>query len=759
MSIILVKSVLRGILKHYKTNLFNVLSLSASIILLCFSSTLLVKELRINQVFYQSDDIYRVDTKILFTNGVEEDLAMVNEFAGPKLLELSGINEQTRIKIEKNDVFVNGRSFEDENIAYVDRSYFDIFNLNMLYGTTLKGTGKNRVVISQSIREKFFGEEDPINKSLRINETEYIVCGLYESKSSELEEDIIVQFISSKDEFSWTKTFIKLNSNSNFTYITEQIQHVLIDKLEGEFDESAMSLSFSLTPLKDVHFSNKLFDNQSGNRSIILIFNLFALLTFILSSINYLNLSILSSNTRAKNVTLKRILGAGVKHIVYETSAEIFTLFLISGLIAFTVIVLFTQDIIAILNLSINPDDLKNLQFIGPSIFPFMGMLFLTMFSGSFLNARISRSAHPKSASSSKNTYKYFLGAQAFICVGISTFAFIANKQLDLIGKPNMGYNYNNVYSVIFSNRTSTDKIFRFKQVISNNNGIESVSLINKNAIPSYDPDIQIFEVEGRKIPARSMFIDESYFATLGIMNQIETEKIRTYSYVINNSFKKKLNDKDFISINGKEIAGSVNDIYQDGIYEKTEPTVYRFDSLYLNAALIKTNTAYTLSDIDNVIKSLKLDGINNYELFELNELVMSEIKNDLNIIYFMKIATLGIYMISFIGIYTMANFIYNQNLKTICIKQILGANVIKIAFTLGKETLMIILIASLSVLPVIYILAETWLNRFEIKISNLSFNMLFSIIAVIALYLLFQLTIVIKIRNLDIQKILKQDD
>ncbi len=251
----------------------------------------------------------------------------------------------------------------EKRIIYADASIFDVFTIPLILGDSSKAlTDPNTIVITQTTAKKYFGNENPLGKSLKLKErkTDYKITGLVEDcpASSHFQFDMIASLVSiqSSDDDSWM-------GHCYFTYIVLR-DDVLLSKLEAKFPDfinrhygpkfmSEIGMSYEkylkdenhyygyyLQPLLDIHLNVSILDNLPGNGNInyIYIFSAIALLILLIACINFMNLSTARFTQRSKEVGVRKVLGSSQKQLILQFLCESILFSLIALVLALLIV-------------------------------------------------------------------------------------------------------------------------------------------------------------------------------------------------------------------------------------------------------------------------------------------------------------------------------------------------------------------------------------------------------------------------------------
>jgi putative ABC transport system permease protein len=252
----------------------------------------------------------------------------------------------------------DGKSFKQERILIAEPEFLDLFQVNIL-----KGDGRSalktpyQAIISESIADKFFGEQNPIGKSFRFrNEFDVTVAAVMRDlpPQTNLPASILLSFVDNEaflnngdtwyfGGFAWTKlqasTYVMLEEEYQALQVNELLKTIADKNINAssELDKTIQG-SFELQPLKEIHFDTDRFGGgpwvQAISNKWLWVFGLIGSVILTLACINFLNLSIAQSITRAKEVSVRKLMGADRVHLIIQFLTEPCLLTLMAGVVS-----------------------------------------------------------------------------------------------------------------------------------------------------------------------------------------------------------------------------------------------------------------------------------------------------------------------------------------------------------------------------------------------------------------------------------------
>lgn len=247
--------------------------------------------------------------------------------------------------------------FNENQVVWADETFFDVFSVNVLQGNPQEAlTRKNTLAMSKTMADKYFGDDDPIGKVLKFDDTDnYEVTAVYEDipDNTHFHFDMIMSFITRDREYNdpaWLnqnyETYIVTAPGTDFDQLNTKINEIAIDKMSVElkqyldmtfedFKAAGNSFEYFMQPLEEVHLKSDNYGRfePEGDITYVYIFTAIAAFILIIACINFMNLSTARSANRAKEVGLRKVMGSLRHQIVNQFISESVLITMISGLL------------------------------------------------------------------------------------------------------------------------------------------------------------------------------------------------------------------------------------------------------------------------------------------------------------------------------------------------------------------------------------------------------------------------------------------
>jgi len=687
--------------------------------------------------------------------GLKEDMPEVEQSA--RLLKFPTLDKML-LKYEHGN---DSKQFYETNGYYVDSTFFQIFTYDFKYGNALTSLNEpNSVVISESVAQKMFGNENPVGKPINIGMPygtfNYTVKGVF--KDASIKSHIPAHFFLSmrngdigtwvEQQTNWATnniffTYVKLKEGSDPTTFEKKLQ-AFIDR-RGGTDQKALGVSKQLfiQPLQDIYLHSDL-DNEiapNGNITYLYILGSIALFVLLIACINFMNLSTARSGKRAKEVGIRKVMGAEKRSLVYQFLGESvmmsFLALLLALLIAYALLPFFN-------NLT-----QKNLTlFDKPELW--LWIAGLTLCSGilsGFYPAFYLSSFRPIAVLKGKllNNFsavairKGLVVFQFTISICLILGAVVIIKQLNFLDNQQLGFNKNQQIILPLQDKSAIKNYAPLKNELLKNPGIKSVT--SGSAYPGI-PNVEdmLFYAEGKTIhdvtDVHLATVENDYFKTLGFTmlsgrgfskeftadsNSIVLNEaaLKELGYDVTTAVGKKLYYDFQGNHNTMIIVGVVKNFNFESLYNSIKPfgftTSFGNKYSYVIANVATKNYAGLLKDIQyswNKINSdvpfvysfLDNDFQKNYEKDQRVSGIVS---------YFTFIAIL----IACLGLFGLSAFSAEQRTREIGVRKVLGASVTNVASLLSRDFIKLVLIALLIASPLAWIGMNKWLQGFAYRI------------------------------------------
>lgn len=768
---------IRNLLKHKFYSVLNILGLSIGLSCFIIISLFVKEELTYDQFHKDVNQIYRIDFAATL-NGSDHIAAQVGApMAAAMLNDYPEVTDAFRMR-ESGTWFIKEKNtektFKEEHVLMADSNFFEFFTVRLIHGdpkTVLKRP--KTIVMDLSTSKKYFGDQNPVGKTLVLdNKTDYEVTGVYEDlpTNSHFQQNIILSMSSFKwaNNQNWLSTnfntYIKLKESTTPESLQAKIPQVIekyigpmiaqyFGKTLAEFSEDGNGIGFPFTSITDIHLNSDKEGDLGANGDVryIYIFSAIALFILLLACINFMNLATARSASRAKEVGVRKVMGAYKKQLVYQFISEAMVISLISFVFAIVLTIIF----IPFFN-ELASKELSIIQFLEPSylLFSIGIMVAVGLFSGSYPAFYLSK-FNPAEVLKGRVRLGMKSGALRSILVvfqfSISIIMMISTAvvfdQLSFIQNKKLGFNKDQVLMVEDA-WILGDKVESFKTEVKRNSNIVNATIAsftpvaNNNNSNLYSRSAKV-ESE-QSLVVNQAGVDYDYIETLGIdmvAGRYFSKDFATDSsaVIINESAVKMFGYTDPIGdklytfggsdenpeIVSMNIIGVVKDFHFQSLRDNIAPLLFELNG-GSGYAMFKTNTEdmnKTIKDIETTWSEFAPGQPFAYTFMDqkFNDIYNAELKIGQ---IFTAFAALGIF-IACLGLFGLAAFTAEQRTKEIGIRKALGASVYSIVNLLSKSFIKLVFVSFIVAAPIAYYTMEYWLADFAYR-TELSFMTFF---------------------------------
>ncbi len=703
-------------------------------------------ELSYDAFHEDAEQIYRLETTV-FGEGVTTRYA---NLANAKMLidvveRLPEIETQSLFaKFGVLNVEARKELFAEPNGIAADASFFKMFSFELFGGNPEEVLAKpNSLVISKKAAEKYFGGTDVIGKSLKFNFQDkneiLIITGVL--KDIPLNSHFRFDFVTSEDVFqkiygykidevSLAYSYLKLSNNAILSEVERKVQEIYLKSPDGEFGNKV----FHLKPLLDIHLNSSARGELSTNsqRFFVHILVLVAFLILGLGCFNFVTLATAKSIQRAKEIGIRKTLGAGRFAVAISFLLESITLTLSGLAVAYLLIWYGLPYFNEIIDKKFVFDGFVQADF----VLTMLGVVLLIgLISGIYPALVLSRhrvtlllKKVSKGNSSGSLLWRSVVITQFSITLILFCTTSVVQNQVNYIYEKDLGFSKEQI--ITFQNYLKGDRLQEFKEVLTKNSSIGLVS--SSSYVPGTSNTSGVAQVRIDSIDTNYSFswvaIDPDYFNLYGIdiesgrnlSHEFSSDSL--HSFLINKTavevlgWKEPIGEK--VTAFGKEgyVVGIVSDFNFLSLYNDVPPMIFVTESELNFQTSIKLSTSENLNEtlayIENVWKDFMPGIAFTYQFVDdqYANLYKSEKKAKT---LFTVFSILAIF-ISILGLVGFTSYLVQQRKKEIGIRKVLGAT-IKDVLQLFYSGYSKLFLASLLIsMPLVYLITKEWMSSFS---------------------------------------------
>lgn len=758
------KIALVNLKKHKAFSLINILGLAIGLACCILITSYVLYEFSYDKFHKNSDEIYRlrVDLKI---SGDQLDFPKSSPPMGehlvanfPEVVSSVRFRSLGRLPIKYHD-----KLFFEEKLFYADNSVFEVFSFPLLKGNpqaALKAA--HSIVITEEMAAKYFGREEPIGQVITLNnEAEFTVTGVAENIpfNSHFRFNMLCSFATyaesnKRDMNNWLSlnnyTYIRLNKGFAAAHLEKKFPEMIDKQVGGMLQQVKGEMRLLLQPLEKIHLYSNLKQEISGNSSItyVYMFIAVALLILIIACVNFMNLSTARSSIRAKEIGLRKVLGANRSNIIRQFLIES----IVFSFIAFIFALLLAELALPIFR-HISGMQLQLLTFRNPLIYAgiLASILLCGLLAGSYPAFFLS-SFQPKlvlkGLFTTRKARSRFRSGMVIGQFTISIFLIIGTltvfNQLNFMKNQRLGFNKERMLIIPISDSSTLSSLRPLQEELLGH--INILNVATSSHVPGQTTFVNPFLPEGYSMSEMQymgeLYIDHNFIPAMGIklaagrnFSPDLTTDIEK-SVIINETAAKQFGWQDPIGKTISEITmsqrlrkytviGVVEDFHIESLHKKITPLYISYTTHAINSFCIRIspdNIPATISFLEAKIK--EFFPARPFEFQFLDDSFDAQYRAEERLSKIFSYFSILAIFIACLGLFGLAAFSAEQKTKEIGIRKVLGASISSLVALLSREFLKWVLIANAIAWPMAYYFLNQWLQNFAYRteISFLAF-------------------------------------
>jgi putative ABC transport system permease protein len=770
------KIAFRNIIRHKAYSFINITGLALGMASCILISLFVRYELSYDRYHENAKNIYRVERNVIFED-FRGQVPITSNPYGPTLKsDFPEIKETVRIIPRPADILDKNNQYNHAQFIFADANVFDIFTWPLIKGNKRTAlTDPYTIVISESLAERYFPATDPLSQTITLQlgeDLDFKVTAVVKDipENSHFTFDAIISHSTLKSLIGEETLQIWFN-NYLYTYLLLQdnVNPAALEAKFPEWQEKYMGnrarelfaakgnindyIRMVLKPLTDIHlYSNLEHEIQpNGDIATVYIFSAIAFLTLLIACINFMNLSTARSMDRAKEVGLRKVVGAKRSRLISQFFGESILLAFIALILAVTLIETFIPIITSLAGKQLFIDYLSD----PISIWGLFAItLFVGIFAGSYPAFFLS-SFQPAAILKGKiltgtkglSLRKGLVIIQFSISISLIIATLIILNQLQFLRNKKLGFNKEHVAVIPLKDGDLTLSHIEALQ----NEIAENVSIVNVATCdhipgnPRFGDTMFLIDqnetVPDGKVALRHFGVGYNFTTTLGI----EFAAGRNFSpgfttdstggYIVNEAVVRKIGwsspeeavGKRFaklIDINppryreGK-IVGVVKDFHFRSLHRRIEPVVMELNPnsfRYLLVRIQPQNIPTALAFLEE--KMNKFSPGYPFEYFFQDEYFDKLYKSETRLMEIVGYFTFLAIFIAALGLFGLASFTAEQRTREIGIRKVLGASVGNVVMLLTREFTKWVLVANVIAWPIAWLVMNSWLQNFAYRIE-----------------------------------------
>jgi putative ABC transport system permease protein len=746
------KLALRNLKKYPLLGLLNLtglaLGIAASFVLLLY----VYQELTYDRHFRDADRIYRVATDFYNMGGFANSQEVLHQHLKA---EFPDVERATRLERNYREVpvEVDDQQYLESGLYYIDSAFFDVFDYELLTGDIQQlQLAPDQVLLTETVARKYFGQQPSWGKTLRIgaDRREYTVAGVVRESGgrSHLQPNMFLSIYPGIEPRSnWTSAavynYVKLSPQGSRGGFEDGLKNLLREEVypasgsEEPFEQWAAggkSVRFFVQPLRDIYlYSDYKFElSAGGNPQLVYILGLVGIFILTISAINYINLSTARSSIRAKEVGIKKTMGANRRLLVAQFLAESVVFGLLAMLLACGLMDLLLSVFENISGAPLGEGSFFNFRYLAAllAFSVLVGMIagiYPAIYLTGFQPVKILRGE--MTVRGNRTLRGSLVILQFAIAIVLMVSSVVVYRQLKFIQNKDLGFEQEGVF-IINNYDELEENGTAFREALARRSEVKRISVaarvpagsslwVRTYKTPQMEESqtIQTFPVDEHFLPTLDMHL----LSGRNFSRELDRDTARTPA-IVNEAAVRALgleSDPVGVEINeGERIVGVIRDFNFESMRRRIAPVVltYAPEGSKLVVKLQGRRMATFIGALNRLWEQFEVKDPLRYYFLDQNFEKLAENEKTLSqaILYFTLLAVI----IACLGLFGLAAFTAEQRIKEIGIRKVLGATTAAIAALLSKDFLRYVLWATVIALPLAWWASRRWLEDYAYRIS-----------------------------------------
>ena len=751
------KTAWRNITRNRTFTILNVSGLAIGVVVCLLIGVWLQRELSFDNFHRDGNKIFRLVNTFKSESESFSQAPSGPAFGAHLPNQLPAVTSACRLFGDQYKVKAGEQQFFESNIIHADPNFFEFFGFHLKKGqarTCLQSF--DQVVLTEKLAVKYFGSEDPLGKSMSIDNTPVTVTGIAKDPpvNSHIQFDMLLSsaFLKKrmKDQYNfdidslwvggWPNVYVQLSDPVHWRETEKQINQVAFKFEEKDWKENKMSYQYYLQPIRDIHLKSHLRYDAGNNGSMarVNIFSIIGIIVLLLACINYINLTTAGAIKRAKETSVRKVIGATKPQLIRQFFSEtliICTLAVFLGVIIFkTILPQFSAWIGQPYYFPLNTTN--SLLLLGFIIFiSTVAGIYPSSILSSFKPA-VTLKGNFSQSRKGNMIRKTLVVFQFTITIALVASILIITQQMNYIKNRSLGFNGTAVIQVEFNGDANVlQRYSSIRNELLKSPYILNVAKHGSNVVGGLGNGwTTTVNLKGEEISTSlyGMSVDADYFKTYDMKlaagrffsKDIPTDT--TKALLVNEAAVRTFGWQNPENAIGKPFGKGDETQYVVGVVKD-----FNFESLHKPVEALRIGYAtrgsrislrVDATHIDEAIARLKATWSDlapavplqyNFIEDEIAKQYGNEQKME-GIFYGFALLSL---VIACLGLFGLSTFVVERKTKEIGIRKVLGANVSGIVGLLSKDFLKLVLISILIATPLAWYFMNNWLQDFAYRV------------------------------------------
>ena len=760
------KIAFRNIRRHKVYSIINIVGLAVGMACAIFILMWVQYEFSFDRYHENAARIYRLTSNFNFGT-FKGPYAVSNHPAGPTLQrDYPEVEKAVRFHAVWGQSLVqhkDKKNFE-HGLFYADDTVFDVFSFPLIKGDSKSAlTTAYSVVITEDMAKKYFDSEDPIGQTIKIsniehsnleNESNFRVTGVLKNvqSNSHFSFNMLLSFETiyhdnEKQRDKWTGdlnnyTYLLLAPNIDHKELEKKFPILVDNHLKQEFKDIGAGMDFFLQPLTDIHLRSKLKADFSYKIDILVVYAFLTIagLVLIIACINFINLTTARSAGRAREVGVRKALGAARSKLITQLMIESFVLSVVALILALGLVEIFLPLFRSLFESDISFEYVSKpamiAGFIGLAVFVgLIAGIYPAIFLSAFHPVNTLKDAFGKGYRNAR--FRSLLVVVQFtIAIVMIIGSVIIFNQFRYMNNKTLGFDKEQVVVLKIVDNSIKGSIESIKAELNSHSSIAGVAFTSHP--PGMGGRANVFKPQGYSYEQMQMMdavsVDSDFMSVMGIEVVAGRNFSRDFvddrhqAVLINETAAKQFGWDEAVGrtitelddkMPTKTIVGVVKDFHIRSLYNPIEPLYIENEAEKFNLVMIKIrpdNVSEAMQFLEKKWK--KIDSSQMFDYWFLDEEFDRLYRDVKRLSTIFSYFTLLAIVIACLGLFGLASFTAEQRTREIGIRKALGASVPDVLIMLSKTFIKWVLVANIIAWPIAYYISNDWLEDYPYRIN-----------------------------------------